>query len=193
MSRRDRHRQSIRLAVLDEAEAFVLQAALERALENAEPLRAREALARWLGQLRDAQVIGANGNNVLNLDGSPHEASAIERVFAHWQRVMDKPRARLDGKRARLIARRLTEYGEPELIAAIDGCRRSPFHQGENDTGQRYVDLELILRSAGHIEQFVELAERGSARPTSRPSFGATGREAQTRAELDAFKRGPAK
>ena len=93
-----------------------------------------------------------------------------------------------------MIARRLVEYGEPEIIAAIDGCRRSPFHQGENDTGQRYVDLELILRSAAHIERFAELAERGTApRPTSRPSFGATGREAQTRAELDAFKRGPGK
>jgi len=61
--------------------------------------------------------------SAVNLDGSPHENTAIEHVFAHWQRAMDKPRSRLDGKRARLIARRLAEYGEPELIAAINGCR----------------------------------------------------------------------
>jgi hypothetical protein len=192
MSRRD-HRTSIRLAVLDAAEALVLQIALERALEQAEPLRAREALARWLRQLRGAQLAGAGAHNVLNLDGSPHESTAIERVFVHWQNVMRKPRARLDGKRYRLIARRLAEYGESELLAAIDGCARSGFHMGENDDGRRYDDLALILRDAAHIEAFAETVERSTApRPTSRPSFGAASREAQTRASLDDFlgKRG---
>ena len=45
-----------------------------------------------------------------------------------------------------------------DLKLAIDGCHVSPFHDGQNDQGRKYQTLELIMRDASKVTQFVELA-----------------------------------
>ena len=82
--------------------------------------------------------------------------SPAQEVFKHWQVVMQHPRARLDKKRRhRLEAALKTGYSVEELKQAIDGCSKTPFNQGQNDRGQRYDDIELILRDASHIDRFI--------------------------------------
>ena len=49
-----------------------------------------------------------------------------------------------------------------DVIAAVRGWRRSPFHAGQNESSTVYNDLVLCLRDAKHIEQFRDL-ERGVA------------------------------
>jgi hypothetical protein len=186
--------RSIRLTVEDQTEAAVLIAVLETALDSADHLRAREALSRWVGQTRSSpQAAALAQGNVFDIaTGSAHETSdPVQRIFDHWRAIMHKPRARLDAKRRRLVRRRLDEgYTEAELIAAIDGCSRSAWHQGANDDGRKYNDLSLIFRDAGHLEQFQELSARPVRAPASRrSSFSAAGRDAQTTAELERFKR----
>lgn len=80
------------------------------------------------------------------------------QVFEHWRRRLNHPKAKPTTERKRLIAKQLKVYPREDLQRAIDGCARSPHHMGRNDRNTRYDDLELILRDAKHIEQFMGLA-----------------------------------
>lgn len=83
----------------------------------------------------------------------------VRQVFAHWQAVMNSPRSKLDAKRTRQIAAALKlGYSADDLKRAIDGCKASPFHMGENDAGRAYNALDLILRNAEKIDQFIGFA-----------------------------------
>lgn len=84
---------------------------------------------------------------------------AIERIFAHWQRVMNKPTAMLTAERAKKIAARLHDgYSEDIILRAIDGCARSDFHMGRKaDSPQQYNDVDLICRSGSKLEWFAAM------------------------------------
>lgn len=82
----------------------------------------------------------------------------ITTVFDYWRRVMDHPRAHLDGSRRRAIERGLKSYGLETCLRAIDGCRASPFHMGDNDRKRRYDGLDLIFRNSEKTEAFLALA-----------------------------------
>lgn len=84
----------------------------------------------------------------------------VQAVFSHWQTVMGKARARLDEKRIKLIRHALRNYSEADLCDAINGCRASPFHMGENDRHTRFDGIELILRDSSHIDKFISFSER---------------------------------
>jgi len=80
----------------------------------------------------------------------------VRTVFTYWQAVMNHPQAILDKKRQRAIAARLKEgHSVDKLKQAIDGCKASAWHQGQNDRHQVYDDIELICRDAKRVESFV--------------------------------------
>jgi hypothetical protein len=81
----------------------------------------------------------------------------VDQVFAHWKTATGHPKAKLTPKRKRAITDRLREgYPVDTLLAAVDGCRASPFHQGDNKGGTVYDDIELICRDGEHVEKFVD-------------------------------------
>lgn len=89
----------------------------------------------------------------------PRASQDVQDVFAHWQRVMHHPQAKLDEKRAKAIGRRLADgYTVAELRQAVDGCRNSPHHMGQNDQRAVYDDVELICRDGAHVDKFIKLA-----------------------------------
>lgn len=83
-------------------------------------------------------------------------------IFDYWKSVHEHPRAQLDPKRKRAISDRLKAYSIEDLKKAIDGCKKSPHHQGKNDQGTIYDDIELICRDSKRVEQFIHYAENGS-------------------------------
>lgn len=89
-----------------------------------------------------------------------------QQVFAHWQDGMNHPQSKLDDRRKKKIMARFADgYSVEQLCAAIDGCKLSPHHMGENDKHTVYDDLELICRDASHVDKFIALAEgRGTDR-----------------------------
>ena len=88
-----------------------------------------------------------------------------------------------DGKRRRAVESRLKDgYPLSTILAAIDGCKVSPFNQGENDRHQKYDDLELICRDAKHVEDFAAIAE---GRP---PGRGGGKRHGITEADNEIFR-----
>lgn len=77
----------------------------------------------------------------------------VENVFSHWQSTFGKQRAVLDPKRRRLIAAAIKSYSEEDIKNCITGYSKSDFHMGKNDRNKPFVDLELLLRDAKHIEE----------------------------------------
>lgn len=111
-------------------------------------------------QNRDRVETEAEAEAETPSSGKPDRSAEIQAVFSHWQDRCDHPRAKLDDKRKRLIRARLKDgYTVDDLMRAIDGCARSPFHQGDNDGGKVYDDLGLICRDGAHVDQFLKIAD----------------------------------
>ena len=90
--------------------------------------------------------------------------NGVADVIAHYRRL--HPRARPGAKERGLIKARLKDgYSSLDLIDAIDGYHRSPFHCGENDGGKRYLALSLIVRDADHVRAGVEMPQPGEDGP----------------------------
>lgn len=103
----------------------------------------------------------------------------VRRVFDEWVRVTGRTdRTRLDDKRRALIARQLKHYPVDDLMDAVRGWQRSPFHRGQNATGEPVHDLRQLIGDAEHLERFRDLARAG--RPADRgptnPSDASIGR-----------------
>jgi hypothetical protein len=80
----------------------------------------------------------------------------IDAVIAQYRSL--HPLARPGEKERRLISARLKDgFTVEDLIQAINGCHASPFHRGENDRNRPYQSLELIVRDAKHVQDFIEV------------------------------------
>ena len=51
-------------------------------------------------------------------------------------------------------------YAVEDLCIAIDGCKASRWHMGENDRRRQYINIELIFRDADHIDDFMDRAPK---------------------------------
>lgn len=86
----------------------------------------------------------------------PANAETVE-VFEYWKQVMNHPQAKLDSKRAKAIGARLKDgYSVGDLCQAVDGCRKSPHHMGQNERRTIYDDIELICRDGSHVDGFIK-------------------------------------
>lgn len=93
----------------------------------------------------------------------------VEFVWREWVRVHrpgQENRVKLTEEREERISWAVVTYGVETCVEAIEGCKLSPFHQGDNDRRRKYDDVELILRDAAKIERFCEIARENRSRPT---------------------------
>lgn len=124
--------------------------------------------------------------------------SEVLEVFEFWKELLSNERSRLDEKRRRAIMSRLRDgYTADDLKMACLGCRASPFHNGENDRNRAYKSIELICRDSDHVDHFIEVAERETAKAkVSIPQPDADGvlpmseQQARIKALLARFKPG---
>ena len=78
---------------------------------------------------------------------------------------MFHPSAKMDDKRQAFIGKSLKAgYSVDDCRLAIVGCSRTPHNMGDNDRGQRYNGLHIILRPE-NIDRFIANAQ---APPISR-------------------------
>jgi hypothetical protein len=83
----------------------------------------------------------------------------LAAVFSHWKTTLQHPNAVLDEKRKKLIRTALKMgYSVAQLCDAITGCSYTPHNIGDNDRGQRYDGLHVILRDADQIDRFIRNA-----------------------------------
>lgn len=83
----------------------------------------------------------------------------IEYIFNYWKTTLNKPRAVFDDKRKQIISKALENYSMQDCLLVIDGCSKSPHHNGQNDLGKKYHDLSLLFRDSEHIERFISYNE----------------------------------
>jgi len=84
----------------------------------------------------------------------------IQEVFDYWKETMGKKRAVLDSKRTRDIGWAIALWGVEGARDAIDGCKASDFHMGNNSRKTVYNDITLIFRDAEHVERFQETLDK---------------------------------
>lgn len=77
---------------------------------------------------------------------SQRVSEEIETVWAHYVEVMNPRAKKLDSEARRIIADALKVATVVECCSAIDGCRASTFHMGDNDRGRKYNRLSQILK-----------------------------------------------
>jgi hypothetical protein len=113
--------------------------------------------SRANGECSPQEGKGKGEGSKTPMSGKPDSPAEI---FAYWQQIMGHPRAKLDAKRRKKINDRLNDgYTQDDLRKAIEGCRKSPHHMGENDRSTVYDGLELICRDAEHVDRFIAMAE----------------------------------
>jgi len=105
-------------------------------------------------------------NNICPPNGEPVPAEKpkenfkdeIQEIFDFWKVTFNKnDRTVLSNDRKNKIKARLKEgYTSQDLKQAVIGCSKSSFHIEKN-----FTDIELICRSAKHVDQF--LANAGSS------------------------------
>ncbi len=106
---------------------------------------------------KEKDIRGVETPAVCISDSSSHDACI--QIFEHWQKTMNHPQAKFDGKRKRVIVKALElGFDVDKLKQAIDGCKNTSFNMGKNDRNQVYDDITLILRDAEHIERFMNNA-----------------------------------
>jgi hypothetical protein len=99
----------------------------------------------------------------------PAASATVAAAFDHWRNVMGSPKAVLDAKRQSAIDWALKSYTIEDVKLAIDGCRADDWSMGENDRGNKYNDVTVIFRDAGHVEKFMALAPATSTASTYTP------------------------
>jgi len=87
----------------------------------------------------------------------------IHLVFDHYRTKY--PRRHLKPKSSmvewkKIKARFEDGFDVSDLCKAIDGNHLSPHHNGENDQGTEYHDLELIVRDSSKVAQFIGYTEK---------------------------------
>jgi len=100
--------------------------------------------------------------------GAAADAADVMRVWGEWVRVHrpgQESRVKLTEEREERISWAVATYGADACVEAIEGCKLSPFHQGDNDRRRKYDDVELILRDAAKIERFRDIAREHRSRP----------------------------
>lgn len=90
----------------------------------------------------------------------PCDAALEERIFEWWKKCTGRGnQTKLTPARRALIRRAVQAYGAKQVAKAIKGCSMRPWNAGQNDRGETYDGLELILRSAEKIEFYIDYYE----------------------------------
>lgn len=86
----------------------------------------------------------------------------VQQVFDLWLQVTgkDRQRTKLDSKREARIVWALKAYPLDDVLDAVQGWQKSPFHSGQNNDGKVWNDLTLLLRNAEKLEFFRDCQRR---------------------------------
>lgn len=97
------------------------------------------------------KIIKTKREVITNMSAS---ADDVFEIFNYWVSVMGKTtQTKFTAERKKKVEARLANYTVNDIKEAIDGCKRSPHHQGAN--GTVYDDLELICRNDTKLEMFI--------------------------------------
>lgn len=128
-------------------------------------LRQEKALAARAKRAKGgSRVVEPKGNSSSSSSSSSSIKDMSSDIFNHWKTVHNHPKAILGAELRKKIADRIAEGFSPEdLKLAIEGCKASAWHQGDNDRKKKFDGLGLILRDADHVNNFISELGNGAA------------------------------
>jgi hypothetical protein len=107
-----------------------------------EPLRRGEEVEVELQQTSKEETSQRDGG----LEETNGAGSAIDRVWAVYVETMQPRRTAIDQQARAVIRDALKVATEDECFGAIQGCKRSSFHMGDNERKRKYNALSQILK-----------------------------------------------
>jgi len=120
------------------------------------------------------------------------QSNAALEVFQYWMNETDRNQSHVQftaKRRSRVLARLKEGRTVNDIKLAIDGCRASKFHSGDNESGAKYDDLELICRSGEKLESFIDQAPDHSSRDDERSQITKRMKRALKENDQDAYTR----
>ena len=104
-------------------------------------------------------------NEVEDQKTMPSKLDESNVVFDYWLLVMGKgSRTKRSPERINKIKARLSDgYTVEQVKQAIDGCKLSPYHMGQNDQNKVHDSIGLICRNGEKLEGFIENVTRTPA------------------------------
>lgn len=101
--------------------------------------------------------------------------SDVKTVFEEWQKVLNKPRHKLDKKRTAIIKARLKDgYSVPDLCKVPRGVKNDPWYNGDNPGGKMYHHISLVFRDADQVDKFIDLADNPPQKQNGKPQVNNT-------------------
>lgn len=79
----------------------------------------------------------------------------VHILFNYWKTVMDYPNEEFSDSRKRLLLKRLKERPLDQLKMAIDFCKKSKWHQGENPNGAFYNGIKHIFEKDDKLASWI--------------------------------------
>ncbi len=98
-----------------------------------------------------------------------HTREDVLLVFSHYRKFHPHahPSPQSNSIEWKAIAARMAEgYSVEDLCKAIDGCHRSPFHLGQNESGTKHTGLRIVVRDGSQIANFIAMANNPTPCPT---------------------------
>jgi hypothetical protein len=146
--------------------------------------KAKQNLANVAVNVNDTVNVTVNDNEIVK--EKTYTSTDVQSVFEFWCLNLNKNKsAKLTANRMKCIQARLKDgYTLDNIKRAIVGCSKSPYHQGQNDTGTVYDDLTLICRNGEKLEQFMGITNNKPPSPIAQPQkFNVTDYYAQQQKE----------
>lgn len=104
-----------------------------------------------------------NTNTNINIMVKEDLNDKAKEVFEYWQNTLNHKKAKYSQDKARKIKARIKEgFTVEECKEAIDGCAKSPFHNGQNNDKKKYHSIDLIFRNASKLEWFISLGKKST-------------------------------
>jgi hypothetical protein len=137
------------------------------------------------GSAQASEHTNDNENNNEDDNENTSRAATAVAVFDFWRKESGHDHAHFTDKRRRKVLARLRDgYPAERIELGIRGCLMSEFHQGKNDSGQKFDDLELICRDGEHLEKFIAIYENGGSK-NGHKATASQGRVDQLRANAE--------
>ncbi len=113
--------------------------------------------------ISSAELFGENLTIPRQTKPRQNWAAQADEVYEYWKVTMRHPGAIFDAKRRRAVEGRLKDgFTVDQLKAAVDGCARSPFHQGGGPEGRFFDGIALICRDAEHVDGFIKQGDNSN-------------------------------
>jgi hypothetical protein len=127
---------------------------VRRTLDERSPLEGKGREGK--GEEGNGEGKGKEGKDI-SVGQKPDRTAEARQVCDHYRTYHPKAHTTAKSKEWRSVQARLAEgFTAEDLIEAIDGAHLTPYNLGANDRGQKYLGLELILRTGDQVTRFIE-------------------------------------